>query len=132
MDAIEGWQGRIAARGANISMDGWRVKSSSTKVAANDFESRFRKNKHGLKGSEVEFSGYVDKDNNPFADAGGGTRAGETIACDAYLIKGALLFRFTKFDIFEVECKDELDGRVDITVRGETNGSWVYPGSVPA
>jgi hypothetical protein len=132
MDAIEGWRGRIAARGVNISMDAWRIKASTTKVPANDFESRFRRNKHGLKGCEVEFSGYVDVDNNPFADAGGGTRAGEQIACDAYLIKGALLFRFTALDIFEVETKDEVDGKVDITVRGESNGSWTYPGSVPA
>src|SRR5262245_24913244 len=115
-----------------MSMDGWRVKATTTKVPANDFESRFKKNKHGLKGCEVEFSGYLDRDNNPFADGGGGTRAGEVVTCDAYLIKGVILFRFTKFDVFEVECKDEVDGRVDITVRGESNGSWFYPGSVPA
>jgi hypothetical protein len=132
VDAIEGWQGRLQARGVNMSMDNWKVKASTTEVPANDFESRYRKQKHGLKGADVTFSGYVDNDNNPFTDAGGGVRAGEKIACLAYLIKGGLVFTFTFIDIFDVETGDELEGKVQISVTAKTNGSWTYPGTITA
>lgn len=108
-------------------MDAWKVKPSTTKVPANDFESRFRKNKHGLKGMEVEISGYVDADNNPFLDAGGGLRPGVTRTMFCYLIKGGWAFS-GNIDIFEVEVGNEVDGKVALTARGETNGAYTMPG----
>jgi hypothetical protein len=80
----------------------------------------------------VEISGYVDADNNPFADAGGGIRAGEKIPCLAYLIKGSFVFTFSALDIFEVEVGDEVDGKVGLTFRGESNGVFTYPGNIVA
>lgn len=128
MDAIEGHRGRSTCRGVNISTDGWKVKTGAGEVPANDHESVYRKQKFGLRGAEVELHGYVDADNNPFADAGGGLRSGEQIACSTYLIKGSLVWTFSKLDLFDIECSNELEGKVEFTAKGKSNGPWTYPG----
>jgi len=138
MDAIEGWNGRVKVGTFDLSMDSWKVNATATKVAANDFESRMRKNKAGLRGAAVEFSGYHDNDESPFlpatpAPGGPGLLVGETYDCEAYLIKGStLVFTFDSLTVFEIEESDAVDDRVNLMIRGETNGVFYYPGGIDA
>jgi len=127
--AIAGHEGRMVIQGVTFTAERWRVRSTATEVPANDFESRHRKSKGGLIGSEVEIFGYWDRDANPMVVHS--VKAGfEGMAVTAFLIKGGLAFVFSTLNVFEVESSDEVDGRVEMTIRGKTSGAWTYPGGI--
>jgi hypothetical protein len=128
-DPYSGTEGRITCDGTIIYLEKWRVRESGTNVPANDFESDKRKNIYGLAGCDVEASGYFDRDLTPTADPPN-FRARSRVGDFKLFIDrvSGLCWNFPFLNIDEVETSDEVDGRVDFSIRGKSHDDYFAPG----
>jgi hypothetical protein len=129
-DPYSGTEGRITCEGTIVTAEKWRVRETGTEVPANDYENDKRKNSYGLAGCEVEFSGYFDRNKTPTADPPAFRARTQVGDFKLFIDKSSgLCWNFPVFNVSEVEVSSEVDGRVDLMIRGKSHGDYFAPGT---
>jgi hypothetical protein len=126
-DVIAGHEGGLYINDVIFTCDRWKVRVEHTRIPKNDYSSRKKKVKPGMYETQVECSGYWDRDTNMHT-VHGLTPGAEITGIKGYLIKGGLVFAFTTIVLVTMEIASEVDGRMDSSWTGIVNGTWSGPG----
>lgn len=130
---LAGTNGRVEANGLTIWLDKWSVNPTAADIDATTFESIvggicYDDGITGKVSCDIEFSGYWDADQNPHSNPPG-FRAGLIIP-NVYLYvnkSGNRRFAFLYMRVLTVPVQCELNGRVELSVKGKSKGAWSYP-----
>lgn len=130
-DVIAGHEGGVYINDVIFTCDRWRARITHTRIPKNDYSSRKKRVKPGMYETQIEVSGYWDRDTNMHTIHGlvGGA---EITSVKGYLIKGGLVISFTTVQIVDLDLGSEVDGRMDCNWTGIVNGSWSWPGGTVA
>lgn len=126
---IAGYEGRVEINGTVVKLEKWSVTPQAQDIKTTNFESGgFDEGITGIRSADIEFSGFWDAASNPHSNPPG-FQAGD-ILTNVYLyvrVTGNRRFTFPKMRVISVPVQNSVEGRVELSVRGKSDGPFTYP-----
>jgi hypothetical protein len=125
---IAGTEGRFQVNGQNLNLESWDCSLEAADLPTENFESNgFREGIFGFIGGEVSAEGFWDAGLPPHANPPN-LQAGTDLTNVKLFVRktGNRAYNFPSFRLLSVRTSNRADGRVNISIRGRSNGTLTY------
>lgn len=129
---LAGTRGAVKVGGQEILLSRWNARFSAREVPTTNFGGQgFTEQIVGPHTCEFECSGFWDAGANPNADPPN-LRAGATIfGLNLELDRNNTAVLLPQATVLNVTISNDVEGRVEFTFSGKSDGSFYYPDTVP-
>ena len=133
-EPIAGTDGRVSVGGIELNFDKWQLSPRAADILTTNFESTdddgntWEEGITGIRGMDLTASGFWDLSQNPHTDPPN-LQAGEVISnVLCYVSKeNDKFFSIPFLRLLTTPVAADVNGRMEITITGKTNGKVQYP-----